>query len=243
VHYVNFEGEFFRSRGPLNTIPSPQQKPVVCQAGGSPAGRDLAAKHADTVIATAPGVEAMKEYRDDISERMIKFGRDPKDAKVLFLINPVLGETTAEAQAKAARIAEPTDDNIRAQLSLFSYASGFDFSQFELDAPLADISASNGHQSMVKDLMKVAEGKTLREAVATYSVLDSIKLVGTPDEVADEMGAAMDSVGGDGFLVGSAVTRRTITEICDGLAPALRARGLIRSEYEHATFRENLLAY
>ncbi len=39
------------------------------------------------------------------------------------------------------------------------------------------------------------------------------------------------------------VTRRNITEICDGLAPALRARGLIRSHYEYDTFRENLLAY
>jgi FMN-dependent oxidoreductase (nitrilotriacetate monooxygenase family) len=243
VHYVNFEGEFFRSRGPLNTIPSPQQKPVVCQAGGSPAGRDLAAKHADTVIATAPGVEAMKEYRDDISERMIKFGRDPKDAKVLFLINPVLGETTGEAQAKAARIAEPTDDNLRSILAGVSYVSGFDMASFELDAPLADLSASNGHQSMVKDLMKVGEGKTLREALMAYHMTDSVKLVGTPDDVADEMGKVMDYVGGDGYLIGMPVTRRNITEICDGLAPALRARGLIRSEYEHATFRENLLAY
>lgn len=243
VHYVNFEGEFFRSRGPLNTIPSPQQKPVVCQAGGSPAGRDLAAKHADTVIATAPGVEAMKEYRDDISDRMIKFGRDPKDAKVLFLINPVLGETTQEARDKAARLAEPTDANLRWIMAGVSYVSGFDMASFDLDAPLADLSNSNGHQSMVKDLMKVGEGKTLREALTAYHMTDSVKLVGTPDEVADQMGEVMEFVGGDGFLIGSPVTRRTITEICDGLAPALRARGLIRSGYGHDTFRENLLAF
>ncbi|HEY0473295.1 MAG TPA: hypothetical protein VGD34_16590, partial [Kribbella sp.] len=104
-------------------------------------------------------------------------------------------------------------------------------------------SASNGHQSMVKDLMKVGEGKTLREALMAYHMTDSVKLVGTPDDVADEMGKVMDYVGGDGYLIGMPVTRRNITEICDGLAPALRARGLIRSEYEHATFRENLLAY
>jgi alkanesulfonate monooxygenase SsuD/methylene tetrahydromethanopterin reductase-like flavin-dependent oxidoreductase (luciferase family) len=243
VHYVNFEGEFFRSRGPLNTIPSPQQKPVVCQAGGSPAGRDLAAKHADTVIAFGTNVDEMKEYRDDISERMIKFGRDPKDAKVLFLISPVLGETTAEAQDKAARLheAELADtDHLRSE---FSYWSGFDFSAFELDAPFPDVSHSNGHQSMVKQLMRMGAGKTLREVVQEYEFLSSVPLVGTPDDVAVQMGEAMDYVGGDGYLIGTPVTRRNITEICDGLAPALRARGLIRSEYEHATFRENLLAY
>jgi alkanesulfonate monooxygenase SsuD/methylene tetrahydromethanopterin reductase-like flavin-dependent oxidoreductase (luciferase family) len=86
-------------------------------------------------------------------------------------------------------------------------------------------------------------GKTLREVVQEYEFLSSVPLVGTPDDVAVQMGEAMDYVGGDGYLIGTPVTRRNITEICDGLAPALRARGLIRSEYEHATFRENLLAY
>jgi FMN-dependent oxidoreductase (nitrilotriacetate monooxygenase family) len=243
VHYVNFEGEYFRSRGPLNTIPSKQQKPVVCQAGGSPAGRDLAAKHADTIIATAAGLEKMKEYRDDISDRMIRFGRNPKDAKVLFLITPTLGETTQEAQNKAARQAELSDDALEFALAGLSYTSGFDFAQFDLDAPLADLSSSNGHQSIVQDLVRAAEGKTLREALATYRMIDSIRLVGTPDEVADRMGEAMEHVGGDGFLIGSPVTRRNITEIADGLAPALRRRGLIRSNYEHDTFRENLLAF
>ena len=57
------------------------------------AGRELAARHADTIIAAVQGVEAMKEYRDDISARMIAHGRKPTDAKVLFLVEPILGET------------------------------------------------------------------------------------------------------------------------------------------------------
>jgi long-chain alkane monooxygenase len=55
VHYVDIKGKYYQSRGPLNTIPSKQRRPVVCQAGGSPAGRDFAAKYADTVVAIAPG--------------------------------------------------------------------------------------------------------------------------------------------------------------------------------------------
>src|ERR1700736_1739952 len=93
VHHANYEGRFFKTRGPLNTVPSPQQYPVLCQAGGSPAGRELAAKHADTIVALVRGVEGMKEYRDDISARMIANGRKPTDAKVLFLISPILGDT------------------------------------------------------------------------------------------------------------------------------------------------------
>ena len=79
---MNFEGRFYKSRGPLNTIPSPQGSPVVCQAGGSPAGLDLAARHADTVVASVPGIAAMKEYRadnnrQDPSQPTIRPEKDP----------------------------------------------------------------------------------------------------------------------------------------------------------------------
>jgi hypothetical protein len=57
------------------------------------------------------------------------------------------------------------------------------------------------------------------------------------------MGEVMEHVGGDGFLVALPVTRRNITEIADGLAPALRRRGLIRSSYTHELFRDNLLEF
>ena len=50
--------------------------------------------------------------------------------------------------------------------------------------------------------------------------------------------------GGDGFLFSMPnISRRTIAEIEDGLVPALQKRGLMRREYSHATFRENLLDY
>ena len=51
VHRVDFEGRFYKSRGPLNTVRPPQGRPVLCQAGASPKGRDFAAKYADTIIA------------------------------------------------------------------------------------------------------------------------------------------------------------------------------------------------
>jgi len=244
VRHVNFAGEFFRSRGPLNTVPSPQQRPVICQAGGSPAGRELAARHADTIIAAVQGVEAMKEYRDDISARMLAHGRKPTDAKVLFLVEPILGETAGEARDRYRRLHAEATANIEDQLAGYSYLSGFDFSKYDLDTPLEDLTGkSNGHQSSVADLMKAGKGKTLRQAAASYHVAESIPLVGTPDDVAVQMGEAMDYAGGDGFLIALPVTRRFITEIADGLAPALRRRGLIRTTYDHTTFRENLLAY
>ena len=52
----------------------------------------------------------------------------------------------------------------------------------------------------------------------------------------------MDAVGGDGFLfMDPDFTRRYITEIADGLTPALQKLGLVRKNYEHAMLRDNLL--
>jgi FMN-dependent oxidoreductase (nitrilotriacetate monooxygenase family) len=86
VHPIHFEGEFFKCRGPLNTVPLPQRRPTFVQAGGSPRGRAFAAKHADSIIATANQVAGMKQYRDDVRAHAIKFGRDPDKIKVLFLV-------------------------------------------------------------------------------------------------------------------------------------------------------------
>ncbi|MEA2852692.1 MAG: hypothetical protein QOE02_2711, partial [Rhodospirillaceae bacterium] len=89
------------------------------------------------------------------------------------------------------------------------------------------------------------KGRSIRETMASFNAVDlSVELVGTPDAVAARMGEVMQEVGGDGFLFSMPnVNRRTLAEIEDGLIPALQDRGLMRKAYEHAQFRDNLLAY
>jgi hypothetical protein len=56
----------------------------------------------------------------------------------------------------------------------------------------------------------------------------------------------MDEVGGDGFLITTPekkLNRRYVTEITDGLIPALQRRGVVRTSYTHEHFRDNLLDY
>jgi FMN-dependent oxidoreductase (nitrilotriacetate monooxygenase family) len=241
IHTLDFAGEFFKCRGPINLPPGPQREPVICQAGGSGAGREFGARHADTIIAAVRGAHEMKAYREDISQRMLANGRKPSDAKVLYLVHPVLGDTDQEAQDKYDRMLAVMRANTDAMLAGMSYFTSVDFSQFDLDAPFPDLSKNNGHQSTMNDFAR--SGKTLREAIANHRVQESVKLVGTPDSVAAQMEDVMAEAGGDGFLIAKPVTRRNITEISDALAPALRKRGLIRSSYEWPTFKQNLLAY
>jgi hypothetical protein len=60
------------------------------------------------------------------------------------------------------------------------------------------------------------------------------------------MGDVMEQVGGDGFFVCQPFlrsSRRYLLDVTDGLVPALQKRGLVRTRYEGATLRENLLAF
>jgi FMN-dependent oxidoreductase (nitrilotriacetate monooxygenase family) len=248
IHHANFEGRWYSSRGPLNTPPGPQGRPVICQAGGSSAGMDFGAKHADTIIASLaenPGLDSMKNYRQEMNQRLLKFDRKPSDAKLLFLAHPVMADTDEEAQGKYERMGNAVAANIAQQLAGLSSYSGLDWTKFDLDAPVPDVSEGlNGHQSLVLQFVEFAKGKTLRQALAERARhVGSVPIVGSPATCAAQMGEIMEEVGGDGFLIRAQPTRKNITEICDGLAPALRRRGLIRSSYGYDTLRENLLEY
>jgi FMN-dependent oxidoreductase (nitrilotriacetate monooxygenase family) len=241
VRPIHHEGRFFRSRGPLNTAPGPQVRPVICQAGGSPAGIAFAAKHADTIIARVSGVAGAKAYRETLAGHMQAAGRDRKDCKLLFSFTSVLGETDALAADAKQRLDRAVAGNIEARLAAMSYASGLDFSKFDLDAPVPEIK-TNAARSSTALMTGPAGQKTLREIVAAPAGV-GLDFVGTPDKVAAEMIETMEEIGGDGFLVNEVPTRRKISQIADGLMPALKRRGAVRTAYTHRTFRENLLAF
>ena len=243
VHTIDFEGKYYKSRGPLNTVRSPQGRPVFVQAGASPRGRQFAAKAADCVIATATGVEAMKAYRDDIRSRMEAIGRKPDDCKVLYLVAPVLGETEDEARAKSERL-RSSQEHIERTLAMISSITEIDFSQFDLDQPLPEVT-TNGERGSLEKFAQRGSGKTLRQ-LAADGMSRSVELIGTPDQVAERMGEVMEEIGGDGFLITSPamrLDRRYITEVTDGLVPALQRRGLARTAYTHEHFRDNLLEF
>ena len=244
VRTIDHKGKYFQVRGPLNTVPSPQKHPVYVQAGASPRGRDFAAQHADSIISVANGVADMKAFRDDIRARAEKIGRNPDDIKVLFCITPTLGETEEDARIKYER--ETTSDHfVNDILASISAITEIDFSHYDLDAPLPEKLVTNGESGTLDKFQQWGSGKTLRELAAASGggLVSSMELIGTPAQVADKMGAAMEEVGGDGFLLTTPVlrvSRKYLVEIADGLVPELQKRGLVRTEYKHQLLRDNL---
>ena len=244
VHTIDFDGKYFKSRGPLNTVPSPQHRPTFLQAGASPKGRQFAAGAADAIIAVGTGVEGMKEYRDDVRARAKASGRNPDDIKLFFVVSPTIAATEAEARAKVARFAAAPNFEEKALVGISSNTE-IDFKQFDLDEPLPADLTTNGERGSLEYFMR-GDGtpgpKTLRQLVL-HRAKRGLELVGTPDQVAEKMGQAMEEVGGDGFLIakpGWDLSRKYIESICDGLVPALQRRGLTRTAYTTTTLRETL---
>jgi FMN-dependent oxidoreductase (nitrilotriacetate monooxygenase family) len=242
VRPIHFEGKYFKCRGPLNTVPSPQGRPTYVQAGGSPTGRAFAAKHADSIIAVANGIEGMKAYRDDVRAKAEAIGRNPDDIKVLFLAAPMLGETDEEAREKLDTLVS-SQAFIEHSLAKYGSFTDTDFSIYDLDKPLPGKLVTNGEQGSLDKFQQWGSNKTLRQLVADGGTGSSIELVGTPDSVADKMAEVMEAVGGDGFLIKTPYrnnSRRYTTEITDGLVPALQRRGLVRTEYTKSHLRDTL---
>lgn len=241
VHPIDFTGRFHKSRGPLNTFAGPQGRPVICQAGGSPAGRDFAAKHADTILARFRSVEQAKAFRDDVQRLMAAHGRKPGDCKIMFVMSAILDETEDGARQRVEHARQSAAAQMEHKLAFMSYASGVDFSKFDLDQPAPELK-TNAAQASTKALTTAAGKKSLREIVMDPAT-GGFDFAGTPDTVAAQMQETMQAIGGDGFLVNNVLTRRNIAEVADGLAPALRRRNLIRSGYRHERLRENLLEF
>jgi FMN-dependent oxidoreductase (nitrilotriacetate monooxygenase family) len=246
VHTVDFDGKYFRTRGPLNTVPGPQRRPVIAQAGASPKGRDLAARNADVMLGLVQSPDEMVAFRRDMDRRLESFGRSPDDLHVFFMAHAYIGESDRDGQDRFEAVARSRHEPeaIAAKLWAMSYTSGgeIDFSTYDLDGPVPT-EKGNGETTTHKAWTEAAGGKTLRDVVtgpANYG-LDFVGSAATIASQMDEVMRATDRP--DGFLIQGIedeLTRRSLAEVTDGLSSELRRRKLIRGGYSGGTFRENL---
>ncbi|MEK8130449.1 NtaA/DmoA family FMN-dependent monooxygenase [Paenibacillus filicis] len=244
VHPIHFEGEYYKSQGPLNVLPSPQGRPTIIQAGSSPRGRDFAAKWADAVIVGAHYLDDMKAYYDDMKERVTKFGRKPEELKVFFIIKPVIGQTEELVNRKLEALKHPPESVIHAALSALSSRMNYNLSQFNLDEPLPPIDEKEitGGQTTLSRFYTSGRRPTLREIAIEEAGGNKGGIAGTPEQVADQLQHIMESVGGDGFVVRvDAHDQSYMTEFVDTVIPVLQERGLVRKAYKGKTLYENLM--
>lgn len=241
VHPINHEGKFFKVPGVHLVNPSPQRTPVLFQAGASEKGRDFAAKHAEAVFTTiANNIPELKTFVSDIRSRAKKYGRNPEDVKIFPAIVPIVGATEEEAQAKYEELTSYL--SYEGTVALLSGHTGVDFSTFDPDQYVENIETNASHGFLQKyTVASTSKQWTVREAVLHHGLgIGATKIVGTPEQIADELEAMANEGDADGFNIIQAASPTTFVDFIDHVVPVLQDRGIYRKEYEASTLRENL---
>jgi FMN-dependent oxidoreductase (nitrilotriacetate monooxygenase family) len=245
LHELNHQGVHFRVKGPLNVARSPQGEPVLFQAGSSEAGRELAARTAEAVFTPQTVLRQAQEFYADLKRRMGRFGREPRQLKVMPGLNPIVGRTLAEATDKHAHLQSLIHPDVG--LELLSYSLGkFDLRFHDLDGPLPDeierhdtVASQTGFRQIVDWARH--EGLTIRQLYQRFAGARGQRtVIGTAATIVDEMQTWFDSHAVDGFLIQPSTLPGGLNDFVELVMPELRNRGLFRTEYEGTTLRENM---
>ena len=239
VHHIDFKGQYYSSRGPLNVTRSPQNGPVILQAGTSPKGRDFAAQYAEAVFSIQPQRTEAKKYRDDIRKRAAELGRDPDSCKVLFGAQVVIGSSEEEAEDKLAQhnnLVEP-----EAGMTVMSAHLNFDLST------LSPNSIMENHDHPLLQRMKTryrnekGQPLTVAEVARRHGQGVGVpQFAGTPKSVTDRLLEYVDYIGGDGFVLSPLYNPGSIEEFVDFIVPELQRRERFRKSYKGTTLRDHL---
>lgn len=241
IHPANHKGKHFQVQGPLNIARSPQGRPVIIEAGSSPAGQQLAAQTAEVVFTAASSLEEGQAFYQSQKQFVRDAGRQPDHLLILPGVMPIVGRTREEAQEVWNQLNELVDiDNGIEQLSA---RFGVDMTAYPLDGPVPEIPATEGSQSRVKLLTELAarENLTLRQLAAVAAGSRGHRVVvGTAEDIADDFQHWLEQGGADGFNIMPAVLPDQLELFVELVIPELQRRGLFRTDYQYSTLRENL---
>lgn len=243
LHVLNHQGEHFSVKGPLNVARSPQGQPVVVQAGSSEVGRDLAAQTAEVVFTAQTSLASAQAFYADLKGRLSAYGRAVDSLKIMPGVFIVVAETEALAKAKFESFQELVEPRVGVAL-LGRMLGNFDLSGYPLDGPLPELPLTDsGQRSRQKLLTELADQENLTLAQLGRRIAGGrghYSLIGTPEQLADELQRWFEQGAADGFNVLVPHLPGGLEDVARLLVPELQRRGLFRTEYEGTTLRENL---
>lgn len=229
LHLADHHGEHFHVRGPLNVLRSPQGKPVLVQAGASDDGRALAAATAEAIFAAHQSLADAQAFYSDIKSRAAVLGRKPEHIKILPGVTIFTAPTSAEAHAKHQRLQDLVHPQVGLSL-LSGLLGGVDLSHLPLDGPLPqDLPATNASKSRQQLILQLAaEGLSIRQLYLRLAgARGHWTLVGSPEEVVDQLQAWFEGYGADGFNILPPTYPEGLDDFIALILPELKRRGLV----------------
>ncbi|WP_416414186.1 LLM class flavin-dependent oxidoreductase [Pantoea sp. App145] len=240
VHVVNHHGEWFNTRGPLTVPASPQRRPAIMQAGSSALGKDFAARWAEIIFEIDPTSDGRKAYYRDVKARTAARGRDPNSVKIFPSFITFVGETESIAREKQ-RFHNQLADPIAGLITLSAHVD-HDFSGYALDESLQNVDVG-GNTGLFEVARRITarDNLTLRDLGKLYAQGVLLpQLVGTPQQIADQLEASFDNGEADGFIISAAYLPGSFDEFSDFVVPELQRCGRVRQRYESTRLRDHL---
>lgn len=243
VHAIAHRGRYFSVQGPLNLPRSPQGRPVLVQAGSSEEGRALAARTADAVFTAQTTLPSAQHFYADMKARTRATGRHPDHIHILPGLLPVIGGTVAEARRHKAELDAliHTDREVARLAGLL----GLQSDDLQIDQPLpyaliAKVVRSDLSQGFVDATLHLAQSEnyTVRDLLDRNPGAHRI-IVGTPEQVADDIALWFEHRGADGFNLNADVFPSGLAAVVDHVVPLLQKRGIFRLDYEGPTLRDH----
>jgi FMN-dependent oxidoreductase (nitrilotriacetate monooxygenase family) len=251
VKAINHAGTHFKVTGPLSCVPSPQRRPILIQAGGSPRGIRASAQFADVIFAAGKAIGEKKKHREMLDAELKKAGRHPAEVGILFSTPMVVGETEGEAIRRKEQLLEALP--FEAAGAFLSHNAGYDFSRlparFTCKTLNEEIAATNAspvgfvHElaDRIGENAEITREEFFEHGMKAATFYD-ITRAGTATQLADELEEEFEATGSrGGFMIAHPQgTPRDVLNVVDFLVPELQRRGRFRTSYEGKTLRENL---
>jgi FMN-dependent oxidoreductase (nitrilotriacetate monooxygenase family) len=246
-------GRHFDVEGQFSVARSPQEQPVLLQAGDSSDGRDFGARYADGIFTLVRPFEEAQAYYTELKDRAEGFGRSRDDLLILPGATFALGDTAEEAEHHAAQIRQQQVSGQTA-IQFLELVWKRDLSAYDPDGPLPEVEPDLESESLVKGqarhsqdpLAQVKQWRELAEAKA-LSIRDLVievsgrqTFVGTPSSVAEQINHRVQHDAADGFILVPHITPSGFDDFAAQVVPELQDRGVFRTEYTGGTLRENL---
>lgn len=245
IHAIDFVGQHFSVKGPLNLPRSPQGRPVLVQAGSSEGGKALGSRYADAIFTTQTTLVDGQAFYQEMKQRARQWGRNPEHLKIMPGLSTVIGSTEAEAQARFDQLnAYHGEEGLLQQVAS---RIGLAVEELDPDAPLpwqriGPIEAfERGSHGFLEAQLNLARRENLSIRELSRRILVGHRLlVGTPEQVADSLEHWFRAGAADGFNIMPDVFPSGVEAFVDHVVPLLQKRGVFRREYRGSTLREHL---
>jgi FMN-dependent oxidoreductase (nitrilotriacetate monooxygenase family) len=243
VQALNHVGHYFTCAGPLCVPRSPQGRPVLVQAGGSEAGKELAAETADMVYTVQSDFEAGRSFYADLKSRMGKFGRETDQLKIMPGVYTIVGRSAQEADDIYGELRELVNEDV-AKALLSQTLGGADLTKLHFDGPVPTGLTTNAGTTHLKTMIKIAQdrGLSLRELAMDVAAggYGHWAVRGTPKHIADQLEERFRGGAADGYNLMPATLPGGLEDFINLVLPELQRRGLFRTEYTGTTLRDHL---